>query len=235
MIPHRYNGHMRDPFEQLLRIQDAIAKIAEYVKKGRLRFDREEEIRLSIIHYLQIIGEAAQTMPQDFKDHHPEIPWKEMISFRNFLTFYYIEINRDAVWKIVEHDLPNLKPKINAELDRITRRTERSKNINSKSRKTKTAATFEGLLRAKREEILRIAIKHGAFNVRVFGSVARGEADTQSDIDLLVDVEPGRTLFDLSELLLDLQELLGREVDIVTEKGLHSRIRQRVLKEAIPL
>jgi uncharacterized protein len=71
--------------------------------------------------------------------------------------------------------------------------------------------------------------------VRVFGSVARGEADAESDIDLLVDVEPGRTLFDLSELLLDLQELLGHNVDIVTEKGLHSRIRQRVLKEAVPL
>ena len=63
----------------------------------------------------------------------------------------------------------------------------------------------------------------------------RGEADTGSDIDLLVDVEPGRTLFDLSELLLDLQDLLGHDVDIVTEKGLHKRIRERVLKEAVPL
>ena len=91
------------------------------------------------------------------------------------------------------------------------------------------------LLQEKREDILRIATRRGASNVRVFGSVARGEADAESDIDLLVDVEPGRTLFDLSELLLDLQELLGHNVDIVTEKGLHSRIRQRVLKEAVPL
>ncbi len=90
---------MRDPFEQLLRIQDAITKISEYAKKGRLQFDRVEEVRLSIIHYLQIIGEAAKTMPQDFKNQHPEIPWREMISFQNFLTFYYIEIDRDAVWK----------------------------------------------------------------------------------------------------------------------------------------
>jgi uncharacterized protein len=226
---------MRDPFEQLRRIQDAITKIAEYVRKGRLRFDREEEVRLSVIHYLQIIGEAAQAMPQDYKDQHPEIPWKQMISFQNFLTFYYIEIDRDAVWRIVKHDLPNLKPKIDAELGRITSRVEHRKNVESKASKNKTAVAFGELLQAKREDILRTAIRHGAFNVRVFGSVARGEADAESDIDLLVDVEPGRTLFDLSELLMDLQDLLGRNVDIVTEKGLHSRIRKRVLKEAVPL
>ena len=91
------------------------------------------------------------------------------------------------------------------------------------------------LLQEKREDILRIAAKRGAFNIRVFGSVARGEADEKSDIDLLVDMEPGRTLFDLSELLMDLQDLLGRDVDIVTEKGLHNRIRERVLHEAVPL
>jgi uncharacterized protein with HEPN domain/predicted nucleotidyltransferase len=225
---------MRDPFEQLHRIQDAITKIAEYAKKGRLQFDKEEEVRLSIIHYLQIIGEAAQAMPQDFKNKHSEIPWREMISFQNFLTFYYLEIDRDAVWKIVKHDLPNLKPKIDAELDRMAKRAKHSKNIDS-IRKSKTAVAFRKLLQSKREDILRTAVRHGAFNVRVFGSVARGEADADSDIDLLVDVEPGRTLFDLSELLLDLQELLGHNVDIVTEKGLHSRMRQRVLKEAIPL
>ena len=91
------------------------------------------------------------------------------------------------------------------------------------------------LLREKREDILRIASKRGASNVRVFGSVARGEADSKSDIDLLVDLEPGRSLFDLGGLLMDLQELLGHKVDVVTERGLRERIRERVLKEAIPL
>jgi uncharacterized protein len=226
---------MRDSFEQLRRIQDAITKIAEYARKGRLRFDKEEEVCLSVIHYLQIIGEAAQAMPQDYKDQHPEIPWKQMISFQNFLTFYYIEIDRDAVWRIVKYNLPNLKPKIDAELGRMASRSEHRKNIESKVSKRNAAVAFRELLQAKREDILRTAVRHGAFNVRVFGSVARGEADAESDIDLLVDVEPGRTLFDLSELLMDLQDLLGRNVDIVTEKGLNSRIRQRVLKEAVPL
>ena len=91
------------------------------------------------------------------------------------------------------------------------------------------------LLYKKREDILRIASKRGAYNVRVFGSVARGEADSKSDIDLLVDLEPGRSLFDLGGLLMDLQDLLGQNVDVVTERGLRERIRERVLKEVVPL
>jgi predicted nucleotidyltransferase len=94
---------------------------------------------------------------------------------------------------------------------------------------------LNALLQEKREDILRIAAKRGAYNVRVFGSVARGEADSKSDIDILVDMEPGRSLFDLGGLLMDLQDLLGHDVDVVTERGLRERIRERVLKEAIAL
>jgi len=95
--------------------------------------------------------------------------------------------------------------------------------------------SLDELLQEKREDILRIAIKRGASNVRIFGSIARGEADAESDIDLLVDLEPGRSLFDLGGLLMDLQDLLGHKVDVVTEKGLRERIREHVLKEAVPL
>jgi uncharacterized protein len=94
---------------------------------------------------------------------------------------------------------------------------------------------FSELLKDKREAILQIAAKHGARNVRVFGSVARGEADDQSDIDFLVDMEPGRSLLDLGGLLVDLQDLLGQNVDVVTERGLKPRIRERVLHEAVAL
>ncbi len=87
----------------------------------------------------------------------------------------------------------------------------------------------------KREEILRIAAQHGAQNVRIFGSTARGEAEEDSDVDVLVDLEAGRSLFDLGGLLMELQDLLGRKVDVVTEKGLRTRIRDRVLREAVPL
>ena len=91
------------------------------------------------------------------------------------------------------------------------------------------------LLQEKREDILRIAARRGASNVRIFGSIARGESDSKSDIDLLVDLEPGRSLFDLGGLLMDLQDLLGHKVDVVTERGLRDRIREHVLKEAVPL
>lgn len=91
------------------------------------------------------------------------------------------------------------------------------------------------LLKVKREEILRIAAKHGARNVRIFGSVARGQAGSDSDLDVLVDLEPGHSLLDLGGFLMDLQELLGCKVDVVTEKGLRERIRDRVLREAVPI
>ena len=95
--------------------------------------------------------------------------------------------------------------------------------------------SLDELLHTKREEILRIAAKYGAYNVSIFGSVARGEADEQSDIDFLMNMEPGRSLFDLGGLLSDLEDLLGCNVDVVTEDGLRDRIRDRVLKEAIAL
>ena len=95
--------------------------------------------------------------------------------------------------------------------------------------------SFEYLLHEKRRDILRIAKKNGAYNVRVFGSVARGEADAESDIDFLVDMEPRRSLLDLAGFLLEVEELLGCKVDAVTEKGLRGRIRERVLKEAVAL
>jgi predicted nucleotidyltransferase len=91
------------------------------------------------------------------------------------------------------------------------------------------------LLKEKREEILRIAAKHGARNVRVFGSVARDEADEGSDIDLLVELEPGRSLMDHAALWLELQQALGRRVDVVSDRGIKPRMRERVLREAIPI
>jgi len=80
--------------------------------------------------------------------------------------------------------------------------------------------TLEDLLKGKREEILRVRAKYGARNVRLFGSVARGEADEQTDIDLIVDFEPGRSLLDHAGLWLELQELLGVKVDVVSSRGI---------------
>ena len=89
-------------------------------------------------------------------------------------------------------------------------------------------------LRARRDEILRIAAAAGAHNVRVFGSVVRGDATPESDIDFLVDLDPGRTLFDLSGLILDLEDALGRKVDVI-EIQQPSRVGDKILRQAIPL
>lgn len=94
---------------------------------------------------------------------------------------------------------------------------------------------LQTLLHDNRDRVLETAARYGAYNVRVFGSVARGEATAGSDIDLLISLEPGRSLMDLGGLLYDLRNLLGVEVDVVTENGLRARIRERVLKEAVPL
>ena len=91
------------------------------------------------------------------------------------------------------------------------------------------------LLKFKRPEILRLAQAHGARNVRIFGSVARGEAHPESDVDFLVEMDSGRSLLDLIELSQDLETLLQRKVDILTDQGLSPYLEQRIHAEAVPL
>lgn len=94
---------------------------------------------------------------------------------------------------------------------------------------------IEELLLPLREEILNIAAKYGAYNLRVFGSVARGEAREDSDVDFLVEMEDGRNLLDRIGLKQDLEELLQREVDVAKPSNLHELIRDTVLQEAVML
>jgi predicted nucleotidyltransferase len=95
--------------------------------------------------------------------------------------------------------------------------------------------TLDTLRAERREEILRLAARHGAHNLRVFGSVARGEANESSDLDLLVAWEPGRSLLDHAGLVQDLQQLLGVKVHVGTGKSLHGYVRDRILREATGL
>jgi hypothetical protein len=90
-------------------------------------------------------------------------------------------------------------------------------------------------LMSKRDQILKIAAKRGAKRIRLFGSAARGDSGPGSDVDFLVEFEPGRSLLDQGGLLMDLQELLGCKVDVVSEGGLRARYRERVLREVVPL
>jgi predicted nucleotidyltransferase len=95
--------------------------------------------------------------------------------------------------------------------------------------------TLEELRHSGRDEIMRLAADCGARNVRVFGSVARGEADSRSDVDFLVDLEPGRSLLDLARLQRKLEQLLTAKVDVVSARGLRERVRESVLRDALPL
>ena len=94
---------------------------------------------------------------------------------------------------------------------------------------------MNNFLSTKREEILQLAKEYGAYNIRVFGSVSRGEETETSDVDFLIDLEDGRSLLDVGGLVMDLQELLGKKVDVVTEEGLHWYIKKSIQSEAIPL
>lgn len=99
----------------------------------------------------------------------------------------------------------------------------------------KTGVGIEQLLLPKRAQILEIAAKHGAFNVRVFGSVARGEATDVSDVDFLVDFEQGRSLLDRIGLIQDLGDLLARKVDVVHVADLRESMRDHILNDVRPL
>lgn len=90
-------------------------------------------------------------------------------------------------------------------------------------------------VQARRSELMDVVRKHGGANVRLFGSQARGDSQPDSDLDLLLNLEPGRSLFDLIDIKLELQKLLGCKVDVVTEDGLRPEARERILGEAVPL
>jgi predicted nucleotidyltransferase len=96
-------------------------------------------------------------------------------------------------------------------------------------------AMSNSILQKYRTEILDLAMRHGARDVRVFGSLARGEGNEDSDLDLLVKLGEGRSLLDLVGLKQDLEDLLSRPVDVVTERALSPYLRERVLSEAVPL
>jgi predicted nucleotidyltransferase len=95
--------------------------------------------------------------------------------------------------------------------------------------------SMDSIVREHRDEILAVAARHGARSIRLFGSLARGEARPDSDVDLLVELEPGRSLLDLIAIKQDLEDILDRSVDVLTERSLSPYLRDRVLEDAVPL
>jgi uncharacterized protein with HEPN domain len=105
---------MRDISERLRDIQEAIRQITKYTDLGRQSFDQDELVRIWVIHHLEIIGEAARSIPQTFKNNHPAVPWKQISRMRNVLIHIYFGVDPDIIWEVVGHDLPVLKSSVEA-------------------------------------------------------------------------------------------------------------------------
>lgn len=105
---------MRDVSERLRDIQEAIKQITKYTDSGRQSFDQNELVRIWVIHHLEIIGEAARSIPQEFKNSHPEVSWQQISRMRNVLIYIYFGVDTDIIWEVVQQDLPVLKSSIDA-------------------------------------------------------------------------------------------------------------------------
>ena len=108
---------MRDDRERLLDILEAIESIARYTDRGETEFNRDELIQIWVLHHVQIIGEASRGLSEQFRAEHPQIPWTQIIGMRNILVHHYFGIDKAAVWAVTQHDLPDLKQKVQITLD----------------------------------------------------------------------------------------------------------------------
>ena len=100
---------MRDDYERLLDIQEAIGNIEKYAARGREAFEQEELIQTWMVHHMQILGEAATNLTEELKNRYPDVPWKKITGMRNILVHGYFDIDLDIVWGVVERDLPSLR------------------------------------------------------------------------------------------------------------------------------
>lgn len=105
---------MRDDSARLRDILEAIERIGRYTQRGREAFERNELLQTWVVHHVQIIGEAARTVSEALRTAHPEIPWQQIVAMRHILVHNYFGVDAEEVWSAVEHDLPDLKQKIQA-------------------------------------------------------------------------------------------------------------------------
>ena len=108
---------MRDDHERLLDILEAIEKIEKRAPSNRDAFDADEMVQTWVLHHLQVLGEAARALSEDFRAAHADFPWKGIVGMRNILVHHYFEIDTDLVWSAVQTHLPDLKVKVLEALD----------------------------------------------------------------------------------------------------------------------
>jgi uncharacterized protein with HEPN domain len=107
---------VRDDRERLRDVRDAIERIDRYVVGGREEFERNELVQVWVIHHLQIIGEAVRSLSAAFREQHADVPWRQIVGMRHILVHRYFGVDTDAVWSVVERDLPELKRQVESML-----------------------------------------------------------------------------------------------------------------------
>ncbi len=105
---------MRDESERLRDILEAIERVEKYAARGRAAFDEDELIQTWVVHHIEVIGEACRALPEEFQARYAGVPWSDIIGMRNILVHHYFGIDPDAVWSVVERDLPDLKLNVQA-------------------------------------------------------------------------------------------------------------------------
>jgi uncharacterized protein with HEPN domain len=110
---------MRSDRERLLDVIEAIERIEKYAAQGREAFERDELVQTWVVHHLQIIGEACRAVSDESKRDHPDVPWPKIVGMRNILVHHYFGIDPEAVWQVVEKDLPELRQKLTALINRM--------------------------------------------------------------------------------------------------------------------
>ena len=227
---------MKDDRLHLIHIIECISRIQEYAAPAKNSFLADDKTQDAVLVNLDRIAESVGRLSPRLKEAHPDVNWRRLSAVRDFLAHKQRGEDLARAWEVVQRDLPNLKR--NAEVVLAESRVPSWGSVVAEKPSTaywSSDRAIAKLLKGKREEILRIAAKPGAHNIRVFGSAARGEDTPESDVDFLVEMEPGRSLLDHVALMQDLEDLLGRKVDVVSKKALHWYIRDRVLQEAVPI
>lgn len=216
---------MRDDREHLLNVLEAAELIARYVESD----DVDDAVReAALTHVLSRLSRAVSQVSAEFQNLYPTVPWWEGADFTNRMAPDGMHTDGEALEDITRRRVPLLANRIRKVLLDV------APVAAAESAHVQAAEQLERLQR-RRGQILELAERRGIRNIRIFGSVARGEADDRSDLDLLVDVAPGRGLFALGGFAEELAALLGTRVDVATVPELKPRIRERVLAEAVPL
>jgi predicted nucleotidyltransferase/uncharacterized protein with HEPN domain len=222
---------------RLEQIEEAVAALQRHLPVDASALDRDDVLRGSLIWRLSRLGFAASKANASLRAASPQVPWDELVALQEVASID-ARPSSQQIWAATTDLVPRVAerlPQLRATAQRLDEAAAslQAREARAAGERGSVGDITLADLRARRDEIARIARKHGAISLRVFGSVARGEATPSSDVDFLVDLEPGRSLLDLAGLQVDLQDLLGRPVDVSHPSP--GKFRDRIAREAVNL